>query len=102
MLLVFAVSGVAAQALSMAGWSRQGGGDSVAICGPVAALATWYALRGSLVALRRMVLFIPAAGLVLCLLTNNHGVGLLVGCALGVGLAMSGRRPHLVRTQSDG
>ncbi|MFI1204137.1 rhomboid family intramembrane serine protease [Streptomyces sp. NPDC020883] len=93
MLLVFATSGVTAQAVSMAGWSLQGGGDSVAICGLVGALATWYAVRGSVVALRRVAPLIPAAGLVLCLLTNNHGMGLLVGCALGAGLAIPTRPP---------
>ncbi|WP_030689951.1 rhomboid family intramembrane serine protease [Streptomyces globisporus] len=92
MVLIFATSGVVAQAVSMAGWSLQGGGDSVAICGLVGALATWYAVRGSVVALRWPALLVPAAGLVLCLLTDNHGVGLLVGCALGVGLAFPARR----------
>ncbi|MGW1838043.1 rhomboid family intramembrane serine protease [Streptomyces sp. NPDC002067] len=95
-LLVFAASGVTAQTVSMAGWSLRGGGDSVAICGLVGALATWYAARGSVIALRRGALLIPAAGLVLCLLTNNHGVGLLVGSALGVGLATSARTPRAV------
>ncbi|MEU5191621.1 rhomboid family intramembrane serine protease [Streptomyces klenkii] len=95
MVLVFVVSGVAAQAVSMAGWSRQGGGDSVAICGLVGALAAWYAVRGSLVALRRVVLLIPGAGVLLCLLTNNHGVGLLVGCALGVGWATPARQAEV-------
>ncbi|MFC7219290.1 rhomboid family intramembrane serine protease [Streptomyces polyrhachis] len=90
MLLVFAASGVAAQAVSMAGWSPEGGGDSVAICGLVGALATWYAVRGSVVAERRAAALVPAAGLVLCLLANNHGMGLLVGCALGAGLAVPG------------
>ncbi|MFE0178255.1 rhomboid family intramembrane serine protease [Streptomyces sp. NPDC059002] len=96
MVLVFMASGVTAQAVSMAGWSLQGGGDSVAICGLVGALATWYAARGSVIALRRVTLLIPAAGLVLCLLANNHGVGLLVGSALGVGLATSARPPLAV------
>lgn len=95
MLLVFVVSGVAAQAVSMAGWSRQGGGDSVAICGLVGALAAWYAVRGSLIALRRVVLLIPGAGVLLCLLTNNHGAGLLVGCALGVALATPARQAQV-------
>lgn len=90
-LLVFTASGVTAQAVSMAGWSLHGGGDSVAICGLVGALATWYAARGRVVALRRVTLLIPAAGLVLCLLANNHGVGLLVGSALGAGLVTAAR-----------
>lgn len=82
-VLVLAMSGVAAQAVSMAGWSPRGGGDSVAICGLVGALASWYAVRGG-GALRWAALAVPAAGLVLCLLADNHGVGLLVGCALGL------------------
>jgi rhomboid protease GluP len=88
MLLVYGVSGVAAQAVSMAAWSPHGAGNSVAICGLVGALAVRYALRGRDTGLRRLVLLIPTAGLVLCLLANNHGVGLLVGCALGTGLAL--------------
>ncbi|RKT02535.1 rhomboid protease GluP [Streptomyces sp. 3211.6] len=91
-VLVLAVSGVTAQAVSMAGWSPRGGGDSVAICGLVGALAAWYAVRGSAVALRWAALAVPAAGLVLCLLANNHGVGLLVGCALGLVPAARSRR----------
>ncbi|MFG2149047.1 rhomboid family intramembrane serine protease [Streptomyces sp. NPDC048696] len=93
MVLAFTVSGVVAQAVSMAGWSRHGGGDSMAICGLVGALAVSYARHGSLPALRRLVLLIPAAGLLLCLMTNNHGAGLLAGCALGVGLAAPVRQP---------
>ncbi|WP_159402139.1 MULTISPECIES: rhomboid family intramembrane serine protease [Streptomyces] len=91
-VLVLAVSGVTAQAVSMAGWSPRGGGDSVAICGLVGTLAAWYAVRGSAVALRWAALAVPAAGLVLCLLANNHGVGLLVGCALGLVPAARARR----------
>lgn len=94
MALIFATSGVTAQAVSMAALSLRGGGDSVAICGLVGALGTWYALCGSVVALRRAVLLIPAAGLVLCLLTNNHGIGLLVGSTLGAGLATFARPPR--------
>ncbi|WP_052713566.1 rhomboid family intramembrane serine protease [Streptomyces katrae] len=94
--LVFAASGVAAQSVSMAGWSPRGGGDSVAICGLVGALAAWYAVRGGTTALRWAALAVPAAGLGLCLLTNNHGVGLLVGCALGLGIALAApARPPL-------
>ncbi|GAA0315804.1 hypothetical protein GCM10010302_63620 [Streptomyces polychromogenes] len=85
-VLVFAVSGVAAQAVSMAGWSPRGGGDSVAICGLVGALAAWYVVRGD-GARRGAALLVPAAGLVLCLLADNHGVGLLVGGGLGAALA---------------
>ncbi|MEV7730404.1 rhomboid family intramembrane serine protease [Streptomyces sp. NPDC087917] len=47
MVLIFATSGVMAQAVSMAGWSLQGGGDSVAICGLVGALGTWHLVRGA-------------------------------------------------------
>jgi len=86
-LAVFLLAGVTAQAVSTAGWSRHGGGDSVAICGLVGALAVLYALRGSRSGLRRLALLIPAATLVLLLLTNNHGVGLAVGCLLGLPLA---------------
>ncbi|MGK5558969.1 rhomboid family intramembrane serine protease [Actinomadura kijaniata] len=91
MVLIYGVSGVIAQAVSMAGWSRHGAGNSVAICGLVGALAAWYALRGAVSALRRTVLLIPAAGVTLCLLTNNHGVGILVGAALGA--VLLGKRP---------
>jgi rhomboid protease GluP len=84
-LLLFLVSGVAAQAVSMAGWSERGGGDSVAICGLVGALAVRYAVRrDGDTGLRAAALVVPAAGVVLCLLANNHGVGLLAGAALAL------------------
>jgi rhomboid protease GluP len=86
-LAVFLIAGVAAQVVSAAGWSRHGGGDSVAICGLVGALAVRYALRGPRPGLRRLALLIPAAAVVLLLLTNNHGVGLAAGCLLGLPLA---------------
>ncbi|MFJ2171052.1 hypothetical protein [Streptomyces griseofuscus] len=57
-----------------------------------------YALRGPDAPLRRLALLVPAAGLVLCAMTNNHGVGLLAGSLLGAGLATvdrTGRRIHL-------
>ncbi|MFG3258247.1 rhomboid family intramembrane serine protease [Streptomyces sp. NPDC048172] len=92
-LFVFAASGVAAQAVSMASWSPRGGGDSVAVCGLVGALAVRYAVRGDVLALRRAATLVPAAGLVLGLLTDNHGVGILVGCALGAGMAIPARPP---------
>ncbi|WP_239157495.1 rhomboid family intramembrane serine protease [Actinocatenispora thailandica] len=83
MLVAFVVSGVAAQAVSMyAGWSSTGGGDSVAICGLVGALSVWYLLRRRELA-RWILLLVPAAGVVLCTVTNNHGVGVLAGCLLG-------------------
>ncbi|MBY8883594.1 rhomboid family intramembrane serine protease [Streptomyces sp. PTM05] len=88
MLLVYLVSGVAAQAVSLASWSKHGAGNSVAICGLVGALAVVYALRGPDAALRKLALLVPLAGIVLCAITNNHGVGVLVGCVLGVGLAL--------------
>jgi len=95
-LAVYLIAGVTAQVVSAAGWSRHGGGDSVAICGLVGALAVLYALRGPRVGLRRLALLIPAAAVVLLLLTNNHGVGLAVGCVLGLPLALL--PPALVTT----
>jgi rhomboid protease GluP len=102
-LVVFLAAGVVAQVVSAAGWSPRGGGDSVAICGLAGALAVGYLLRGTRRDLRRLLLLVPAAAVVLCVLTNNHGVGLLVGCAFGVLLAFrpapaaaparAGRRP---------
>ncbi|MFD7453234.1 rhomboid family intramembrane serine protease [Kitasatospora sp. NPDC059827] len=89
-LVVFLVGGILAHVVSLAGWSTQGGGDSVAVCALLGALAvscllganpprrpfrdTWY------------VLLIPAAGMLLCLLQNNHGAGLVAGCLLGLAL----------------
>ena len=99
-LAVFLIAGVTAQVVSAAGWSPHGGGDSVAICGLVGALAVLYALRGPRAGLRRIALLIPTAALVLLLLTNNHGVGLAVGCLLGLllaplaGTARNPRRPQ--------
>ncbi|MFG2721069.1 rhomboid family intramembrane serine protease [Streptomyces sp. NPDC048416] len=86
MPLVFLVSGVAAQAVSMAGWSPTGGGDSVALCGLVGALAAHRALRPASPESRLLPLLIPAAGLVLCAISNNHGVGLVTGAVLGAAL----------------
>jgi rhomboid protease GluP len=86
-LAVYLIAGVAAQAVSAAGWSPHGGGDSVAICGLVGALAVGYGLRGTRRELRLAALAIPAAAVVLCVLTNNHGIGLAVGCVLGLPLA---------------
>ncbi|HSV65728.1 MAG TPA: rhomboid family intramembrane serine protease [Mycobacteriales bacterium] len=82
-LLVYLASGLAANAVSAAGWSPRGAGDSVAICGLVGALAAQYTLGGPSPALRRLLVLIPAAGAALCLLANNHGVGVLTGYALG-------------------
>jgi rhomboid protease GluP len=83
MPVVFLLSGVAAHWVSMAGWSVHGGGDSVGICGLVGALATSYALTGRHRPLRLLSVLVPAAGAVLCLLENNHGIGVLTGAALG-------------------
>ncbi|MEV5948244.1 rhomboid family intramembrane serine protease [Streptomyces sp. NPDC051993] len=95
MPLVFLVSGVAAQAVSMAGWSVTGGGDSVALCGLVGALAIARTLHAATPAARLLPLLVPAAGLVLCALSNNHGVGVLTGCVLGaIAMALPGRRPR--------
>jgi len=109
-LAVYLVAGIAAQAVSAAGWSPHGGGDSVAICGLVGALAVGYCLRGTRSELRRLLLLVPAAAVVLCVLTNNHGVGLAVGCVLGVPLAsyLAGPTPPaaviqpVAATQPDG
>ena len=91
-LAVFLIAGVIAQVVSAAGWSRHGGGDSVAICGLVGALAALYLLRGPRPGLRRLTLLIPAAAVLLLLLANNHGVGLAVGCLLGLPLAVTAGR----------
>ncbi|MEV6046311.1 rhomboid family intramembrane serine protease [Streptomyces xanthochromogenes] len=85
MPLVFLASGVAAQAVSMAGWSPTGGGDSVAVCGLIGALSISHARHPGPGPTR--LLLIPAAGLVLCVLGNNHGVGVLAGFVLGAPLA---------------
>jgi rhomboid protease GluP len=95
-LAVFLLAGVISHVVSTAGWSPHGGGDSVAICGLVGALSTLYALRGNRPPLRRLSLLIPAAALVLLLLTNNHGVGLAAGCLLGLPLARRGFRRGVV------
>jgi len=94
-LAVFLIAGVTAQVVSAAGWSRVGGGDSVAICGLVGALAVLCTLRGPRPGLRRLALLIPAAAVVLLLLANNHGVGLAVGCVLGLPLAVLPVRPRI-------
>jgi len=86
-LIIFLVAGVASHVVSTAGWSPHGGGDSVAICGLVGALAVGYLLRGTRRDLRLKLLLVPAAGVLLCVLRNNHGVGVLVGCLLGVASA---------------
>jgi rhomboid protease GluP len=83
MLAAFLLPGLLAQWVSLAAWSPSGGGgDSVAICGLVGALTTTAALtlpfRTTWIAL-----LVPPAGLVLCVLHNNHGVGVVTGCVVG-------------------
>ncbi|GAA1229799.1 hypothetical protein GCM10009665_20290 [Kitasatospora nipponensis] len=98
-LLVFLGSGVAANVVSVESWSRHGGGCSVAICGLVAAVAVTVLLRGGSPALpaaarrRSMVLaaLVPAAGVFLCVIHNNHGMGLVAGAVLAVPLVLSAR-----------
>jgi rhomboid protease GluP len=88
--LVYLVSGIAAQAVSTAGWHPVGAGNSVALCGQLAACATLYIVRGLNSTLRRQSLLIPAATVILCVLTNNHGIGLLAGCLCGAVFAVRG------------
>ncbi|AJT65358.3 hypothetical protein T261_3693 [Streptomyces lydicus] len=88
MPVVFLLSGVAAHVVSMAGWSVHGGGDSVGICGLVGALATAYTLSGRQRPLRLLSVLVPAAGAVLCLMENNHGIGVLTGVVLGAACAL--------------
>ncbi len=95
-LLVYFASGLVANYVSLEGWSRHGGGSSVAICGLVGALAAITLLRGAepagtLRRLRLLSLALPAAGLFLCLLHNNHGAGLLTGYVLGAVIAVTAR-----------
>ncbi|WP_051830730.1 MULTISPECIES: rhomboid family intramembrane serine protease [Streptomyces] len=90
-LAVFLVSGLLAHVVSLAGWSPRGGGDSVAVCGLLGALAVAFLLRGNLrgpgLKAHWYVLLVPAAAVFLCAMRNNHGAGLLVGCLLGLVLA---------------
>ncbi|MEV5510903.1 rhomboid family intramembrane serine protease [Streptomyces orinoci] len=88
MPVVFLLSGIAAHAVSMAGWSVHGGGDSVGLCGLVGALACAYALTGERAGLRWTALLVPVAGALLCVLRNNHGIGLLAGSVLGAALTL--------------
>lgn len=85
--LVYLVAGVAAQVVSTAGWYPVGAGNSVALCGQLAACATLYLFRGPDRTLRRRLLLIPAATAILCALTNNHGIGLVAGCVFGAAFA---------------
>ncbi|GHF83320.1 hypothetical protein GCM10018790_71220 [Kitasatospora xanthocidica] len=90
-LAVFLVSGVLAHVVSLAGWAPRGGGDSVAVCGLLGALAVTCLRRGSLrgpgLKAGWYLLLVPAAAVFLCALRNNHGAGLLAGCLLGLLLA---------------
>ncbi|MFI9048410.1 hypothetical protein [Streptomyces sp. NPDC053427] len=86
--MVFLVSGVAAHVVSTGGWSVHGGGDSVGIHGLVGALATSYALSGRQRPLRLLSVLVPAAGAVLCVMENNHDIGLLTGVVLGAAFAL--------------
>ncbi|MFI9720600.1 rhomboid family intramembrane serine protease [Streptomyces sp. NPDC052396] len=88
MPVVFLLSGIAAHTVSMAGWSVHGGGDSVALCGLVGALACAYALTGEQTPLRWVALLVPASGVVLSVLENNHGIGVLTGSVLGTALIL--------------
>ena len=87
-LLVYLGSGIAANAVSTAGWSPTGAGTSVFICGLVGALAMICLINTPSWTMSRILApLIPLAGIVLCLIANNHGVGVLTGCALGTVLA---------------
>lgn len=88
-LLVYLGSGIAANAVSVAGWSPTGAGTSVFICGLVGALAAVCLLRTApgWPLPRRLAFAVPLAGIVLCVLANNHGVGVLTGFVLGALLA---------------
>jgi rhomboid protease GluP len=95
-LLVYFASGLVANYVSLEGWGRHGGGCSVAICGLVGALAAITLLRGAepgdtAQRLRLLSLAVPATGLFLCLLHNNHGAGLLTGFVLGAVIAVTAR-----------
>jgi rhomboid protease GluP len=79
---------VAAHVVSTAGWSVHGGGDSVGICGLVGALAGSCALSGRQRPLRLLSVLVPAAGAVLCLMENNHGIGVLTGVVLGAAFTL--------------
>lgn len=84
-LLIFFGSGAAANIVSEAGWSRHGGGSSIAICGLVGALAVVCLARGANPKRQRVnAAAILAAGAFLCAIENNHGAGLLAGCVFGL------------------
>ncbi|HEY4457970.1 MAG TPA: rhomboid family intramembrane serine protease [Pseudonocardiaceae bacterium] len=94
-LLVYLASGIAANAVSAVGWAPTGAGTSVFICGLVGALATSYLIGATDWTLPRLLApLAPLAGIVLCLLANNHGIGLLTGSVLGALLSLR-RTPEL-------
>lgn len=64
----------------------------MAICGLVGALSVRYLLRGDDRRLRLLTVLVPVAAIALLIVANNHGVGLAIGCALGVPLALSRQR----------
>ncbi|GAA2157961.1 hypothetical protein GCM10009760_60570 [Kitasatospora kazusensis] len=88
---VYFAGGLAAQYVSLVSWSPHGGGCSVAICSLVGALAVICWARGLPTGEGRSwwALAVPAAGLLLCAFHNNHGVGLVVGSVLGLGIALT-------------
>lgn len=94
-LLIFFGSGVAANIVSEAGWSRHGGGCSIAICGLVGALAAVCLARTANPKRQRvMAIAILAAGVFLGAIENNHGAGLLAGCVLGLAVAWPRKGPR--------
>ncbi|MFE3518776.1 rhomboid family intramembrane serine protease [Streptomyces sp. NPDC059166] len=103
MPVVFLVSGVAAHVVSTLGWSVHGGGDSVGICGLVGALAACDALGTRQRTHRMAALLVPVSGVALCLMQNNHSVGVLTGAVLGAALhsATRGDGPRWVAARSQ-
>jgi rhomboid protease GluP len=57
--------------------------------------STWRPVACALRTGRLVLPLIPLAGIVLCVVTNNHGVGLVVGSVLG--LAVSFARPRVAQ-----
>ncbi|HEV2634339.1 MAG TPA: rhomboid family intramembrane serine protease [Actinocrinis sp.] len=99
-LVVYFGSGLAANYASLLGWSPHGGGSSVAICGLVGALVMLCAIWGSSSVtippqIRFTGLLVPVAGVFLCCIRNNHGVGLVCGSVLGLVIAFLSRPSSL-------
>ena len=66
------------------------------ICGLVGAVSTLYLLSGTgefaaWPVQRRLAPLVPVAGVVLCLVRNNHGIGLVTGRVFGVLFALAAR-----------